>query len=369
MANLLLPYLYGSNYVENFGGIQGISLQLHITAECDQKCKHCYMYNSPYYHSQVENALSKGELISLIDEYFLFLGEYGSVGYIAITGGDPLLSPFFWDVLSHINTYYAERCQVIIMGNPYHITEDVALEMKKLGVEDYQISIDGLEKTHDYLRRKGSFAASLQALKILHDAGIGTVVAFTLSKLNAEELMPLYNYLQSLDYVDCFGFDRMVPTGNGKKIRDDIFSAKEYRQFLFELYKREVIQNANLIIAKKEQMWKLLFWELGLADPVDTRKKQHYLAGCGAGTETVSVLADGTIFPCRRLEISAGKYPEKRFKEIFIHNGVTKMFRQYEKYKECATCDANVICRGCPAMKYAITGDFYEVEPYCWRFS
>lgn len=369
MANLLLPYFYGSNYIENFEGIQGISLQLHITAECDQSCKHCYMYNSPYYQSQIENALTKDEMIALIDEYFSFLAEYDTTGLVAITGGDPLLSPYFWDLLSHIHMYYAESCEVAILGNPYHVTEESAKRMRGLGVGTYQISLDGLEETHDFLRKKGSFANSLRALKILHEAGISTVAAFTLSKLNRKELLPLYDYLASLEYVDSFGFDRMIPTGNGKKIKDEIFSPEEYRQILFDIYKYEVFRNSNLVISKKEQMWKTLFWELGLADPVDTRKKQHFLAGCECGTGNISVLADGTFFSCRKLEIPAGKYPEKSFKEIFISNDTTDMFRQYDEYKGCVTCEANVICRGCPAMKYAVTGDFYGCDPYCWRCS
>ena len=38
MANILQPFFYGMNSLEYFGGVQGISLQFHITAECDQSC-------------------------------------------------------------------------------------------------------------------------------------------------------------------------------------------------------------------------------------------------------------------------------------------------------------------------------------------
>ena len=61
---------------------------------------------------------------------------------------------------------------------------------------------------------------------------------------------------------------------------------------------------------------------------------------------------------------------EKAFRyisNIFINNDITKLFRQHDSYKGCSECDANLVCRGCPAMKYAVTGDFFGVEPYCWR--
>ena len=367
MANILQPFFYGMNSLEYFGGVQGISLQFHITAECDQSCKHCYMYNSPYYQSQINNPMNKETMFSLLDEYFAFLGEYKCHGFVVLSGGDPILSPYFWDVLEHIHLHYRDRCGVALMGNPYHITRSNARKMKPLGVEQYQISLDGLRATHDYLRKPGSFDASMKAMKILYEAGIVTIVSFTVSKLNAGELIPLYDYLKNKDFVTGFGFDRMIPTGNGAKIKDDIFTAQEYREFLFNVLKHEIFHNSNLIISKKEQMWKLLLYELGLVDPIDTGKKKHFVTGCECGTGTISVIADGTVFPCRRLELAAGRYPDRSFKDIFINNDITKLFRQHDSYKGCSECDANLVCRGCPAMKYAVTGDFFGVEPYCWR--
>ncbi len=367
MANLMLPFFYGINAMEHISGVQGISLQFHITAECDQRCKHCYMFNSSYYKSQIENTLNGQQMIDLVDEYFALLAEYGSFGQVALTGGDPLLSQHFWSILRHINLYYSERCSVVVLGNPYHITRSTAKKMKSLGVDGYQISLDGLKKTHDYLRKSGSFDSSMRALEILYDAGIQTMVAFTLSKLNAGELIPLFEYLQSQEFISGFGFDRMIPTGNGQKIKDEIFTSGEYRQILFDVLKHEVLKKSDLIISKKEEMWKLLLYELGLIDPIDTSQKEHFVIGCACGTGTVSVLADGTVFPCRKLEMTGGKYPEQSFKDIFINNEVTKLFRQYDKFKGCSTCKANIICRGCPSMKYAVTGDFFGHEPYCWR--
>lgn len=371
MANLLKDYFYGTNMSEYMEGISGCSLQFHITAKCDQKCKHCYMYESPYYKSQIENPLSLEEIKGLIDEYYEFILKFNSYGMIAVTGGDPILSPYFWDVLQYVHDHenYADRIMISVLGNPFHITEQNAKRMKDLGVNQYQISLDGMRKTHDFLRKPGSFDISMDALKILYDSGIKTLVMFTVSKLNANELIPLYDFLQSQEYIYAFGFDRMIPTGNAQQIKDQIFDANEYRHFLFETLKHEIFRGARLEISKKEQLWRVLLYELGLSDPINTSKKKHFVVGCHCGTGTISVLADGTVFPCRKLEMPAGKYPEKSFKELFVNNDVTKLFLQRNKYKGCATCSANIVCRGCPSMKYAVTGDFYGIDPYCWRCS
>lgn len=121
MANALIPGFYGTNLIEYARGVQGVSLQLHITAECDQMCKHCYMYNSPFYSQQKNAPLEKQDLFNLIDEYFSFLAEYSTVGFIAITGGDPILSPHFFELLEYINNHYRKRCTTVILGNPFHI--------------------------------------------------------------------------------------------------------------------------------------------------------------------------------------------------------------------------------------------------------
>lgn len=368
MANALIPNLYGGDLAETGSGIRGISLQFHITAACDQNCKHCYMHNSDSYRSQIENPLSKEDALHLIDEYFSFLRDFNCAGaFVALTGGDPILSPYFWDILEHTHNLGGDQCTIVILGNPFHITPAVAKKMKDNGVSNYQISIDGLKETHDALRKPGSFDDSMRALEILHDAGINTIVAMTISKLNCDELIPLYEYLSSKTFVDCFGFDRMIPVGNGEKIRSEIFSPEDYRQFLFNIYKYEIFRGTDLTISKKEQLWKLLFLELGLLDPIDKTKKNHFVTGCSAGTGFVSVLADGTILLCSKLSLAAGKYPEKNFRDIFINNDVTKMLRQHDRYENCSSCSANIVCRGCPAMKFAVTGNYYGCEPYCWR--
>lgn len=366
MANFLLATPYGIND-SMFDYVQGFSLQFHITAKCDQSCKHCYMYNSPNYKPQIENPLTKEQALALIDEYFSFLEEFQCTGgYIAVTGGDPILSPNFWDILEHIRSFPME-CKVIVLGNPFHIFEEEARRMFHLGVKAYQISLDGLRETHDYVRKPGSFDESLRALRVLHQAGIEAAVAFTVSKLNAREFLPLYRFLRGLDYVDSFGFDRMVPTGNGEHIAKEVFTPQEYRQFLFDVIREEVLCGEELAVQKHDQMWRPMLFDLGLVDPACTNPENRFRSGCACGTGTTSILADGKIFPCRKLDIASGKYPEASFRDLFINCPLTRHFRNHEQFSGCGTCEVNAICRGCPSMKYAVNGKFYANDPNCWK--
>lgn len=367
MANLRLNALYGTNSIEYMRGMRGISMQFHITAQCDQNCIHCYMYNSKLYINQIKNSLSIEKVFALIDEYIAFLDEFDIGGLIALTGGDPILSPYYWELLEYIHNNYNNKIQIFILGNSYHITEEATQKMKILGVAGYQISLDGMQEKHDYFRKAGSFQDSIRALKLIHNAGLKSIVSFTLSKFNSEDLLPLYEYLNSLDFIDSFGFDRMIPTGNASTMEGENFTALEYRDFLFKILKYEMIHNPELVlVGNKEKMWKLLMYELGLADPMLGNPKQ-IISGCMAGIGTFSVLADGTILPCRKTELIAGKYPEERLKDILMKNEVTRMFCEYNQYEGCSECELIGVCRGCGAMKYTVKGDLYAKEPYCWR--
>lgn len=44
-----------------------------------------------------------------------------------------------------------------ILGNPFHLTRENLKRLKEGICDKYQLSIDGMEKTHDWFRKPGSF--------------------------------------------------------------------------------------------------------------------------------------------------------------------------------------------------------------------
>jgi radical SAM protein with 4Fe4S-binding SPASM domain len=144
-----------------------------------------------------------------------------------------------------------------------------------------------------------------------------------------------------------------------------MLSGDEYKDILFEILKKERENSAKPSVVRKEKLWRLLFYQLGLTDPIDTAE-QKTISGCFCGIGTASILADGTFYPCRRLDVPAGNYPEKSFSELFIKNEVTKRFLDVDSYEGCSSCILRAYCRGCPASKFAVTGNFFARDPLCW---
>ena len=126
------------------------TLQWHITAKCHQRCKHCYMYDEPTYRSEIQNSLSIMDCFEVVDHFLSMVNrltedcrQFGTVvkPRILFTGGDPLLRDDFFEILEYANRKYISTG---IMGNPEKVTAEVATRLKALGVNSYQISIDGM---------------------------------------------------------------------------------------------------------------------------------------------------------------------------------------------------------------------------------
>jgi MoaA/NifB/PqqE/SkfB family radical SAM enzyme len=142
------------------------------------------------------------------------------------SGGDPLLHPEFIRFCEYLKKH---KMKFSILGNPYHLTNDLIIKLKKLGLTEYQMSIDGLKETHDYFRKKGSFDITIKKFRLLKKHNIITKCMFTLSKKNMKELVPVMKFISGK--VDYFSFARMVPIGNGINLKSELITPKSYKNY------------------------------------------------------------------------------------------------------------------------------------------
>jgi len=341
-------------------------LQWHLTARCEYNCQHCYMYNESTYKSELSNELDFNNCIKIIDDFDKTLGHWGIKGQINFTGGDPLLKEGVFEIIKHARE---KNISIGILGNPDKIDYKTAEKLRDLGVSRYQVSIDGLEETHDRLRgKKGAFKEAIRAIHILEDVGIPSVVMFTLSRINAYELIDIIRFADK-EGVSIFDFARLVPIGNGKNLYDEMLTPKEYKELLLKVleeYKRLKDNGSKAFFGRKDHLWVLLYQELGLLKPLP-HDKETIFSGCSIGINLLVILADGTVYPCRRLPIKIGKVPAESIREIFVNSESLNMLRDVEHMKKCSKCKLKQFCRGCPAVAYGATGDYFGEDPQCWK--
>jgi len=340
-------------------------IQFHLTARCDSHCKHCYQFDEATYRSEVENELSFSQVISILDDYERTLVQWDADGFLTFSGGDPLLRDDFFQILQH-SCQLKRVKEIRILGNPYHITTNMAVKLFQHRVQFYQISIDGMERTHDSLRMPGSFRESVRALKVLKNAGIDTAVMFTLSEENKEELVDVIKYVSEVG-VSSFTFARICSVGNAVNQMHHRLSPDEFRQiYLSALKTYDTIMKKNDRIAfpKKDHLWVPLFWELGYLTEKDVREKM--LFRCGMGVRHLAILSDGTAMACRRFPSAVGKLPDESIRDVFVHSEFLNKVRDSRNFEKCGRCRFAQICLGCPAVAHGMSGNEFAPDPQCW---
>ena len=183
------------------------SFQWHITDECDQRCKHCYIYSSGK-HTCLKS-MTWEEMENTFYNCLDFCKVYGMTPYFYITGGDPILHPDFWRLL---DLCHEHNIKFTILGNPFHLNDQVCRELKWYGCEKYQLSLDGLRETHDWFRKPGSFDCTLEKIGCLNRAGIRSVIMTTVSKTNRMEIPGIIDEVVKAG-ANIFAFSRYVPSG------------------------------------------------------------------------------------------------------------------------------------------------------------
>ena len=81
---------------------QYFSFQWHITDECDQRCKHCYIFSGKGCTDL--KSMTWEQMKEVVDNCEDFCKVYHRRPYFYITGGDPILHPDFWKLLVLLKT-------------------------------------------------------------------------------------------------------------------------------------------------------------------------------------------------------------------------------------------------------------------------
>ncbi len=342
-----------------------LPLQWHVTTNCSNRCKHCYMYDEKTFESERKNTLSLDGLIKILDSLKAFEVKYNTRFYdIAFSGGDPLLREDIFEFFQEVNK---RAINISILGNPETLTQTTVKKLKDLNVFNFQMSLDGLEKTHDFFRSLGSFKRTVEKTKLLNKYDINCNIMFTLFPNNANELIPLMNYVAKHTQATSFSFDIGCFVGEGKNLPKN-FTSKDihvlFSKYLIEKDKLE--KKYPISFAEKSNLHKITRLENFLLTQNYTNSTP-VISGCFNGWHPPSILSDGTTLVCRRLPIVVGKMPEDSFEDIFLNNIILKKFRRRAYFTGCKDCDLYSICRGCPANVYSLTQDPFGKNPLCFR--
>ena len=337
------------------------AFQWHITDECDQRCRHCYIYSRD--PGLAPERMAWDDMQRVVDNCLDFCRAFGYRPVFYVTGGDPILHPDFWRLLERL---HGMGIEFVIMGNPFHLDRKACARLKRLGCLRYQLSLDGLEATHDALRRPGSYRETLDAIARLNRARVHSAVMATVSGVNLAEIPDLIDVVADARAAS-FAFARYCPTG--PEALDGV-SPGAYRQLLVDCATRiraRMDAGCRTAFSKKDHLWMLLDYEEGRFPlPEDDAGRHVIRGGCHCGSAHLTILPDGGVMACRRVQDSrVGSALTDRLTELW--RGPMDAYRQLDRFERCAGCRLLSWCRGCPAVARGANGSFYAADPQCWR--
>ncbi len=118
------------------------------------------------------------------------------IPYMAISGGEPLLCPHFFDACEIIRD---ENISLKIETNGEFIDEEIARKLADLKMRSVQISLDGATaETHERLRLRGDWKKAVAASKLLIEYGINTEIVFVPTQFNIHEIGEIIDLAYSL---------------------------------------------------------------------------------------------------------------------------------------------------------------------------
>lgn len=180
-----------------------ISLVFFVTNKCNLKCEHCF------YSKGLNRRINE---LSLPEIKKIALSLRHPLQMLCLTGGEPILRNDLVDIC-YVFKKYNKTKNFLIPTNGFDY-EGVVNTIKDIqsilrSRLEVQVSIDGFERTHDRIRRKGSFNNAIKTIseiKKLKD--VSTSIMTTVSETNYKEISKLIKYFKKYGIKHKFQFLR-----------------------------------------------------------------------------------------------------------------------------------------------------------------
>lgn len=299
---------------------------LHVTQRCNLSCRFCYS------KSALRNRLTDPALSDL-KKAIALLANWGA-SRLVISGGEPFLR----DDLPKI-ALYAKRDgigEVALISNGSLIARETLAPLAS-AVDVIAISFDGWSPTSPaWLRGEQRFKLLEHKVRLVSDAGIKPHIIVTLHHKNVGDI-PAY---------------RALATNLGASLSFSMLLARGSHADNFTLTNKE-LETLGEDEAKH-----------GGFPSVSCRKS------CSAGTTSLSIEADGTVYSCHMLhqpEFAIGNAFEDSLRDI-QSSSITRRLSNLDSraFDSCQTCRHRPICGGgCRARAFYSRGSLEAKDPYC----
>lgn len=329
-----------------------------ITLRCDQPCRHCGSRAGAARATELTTAQALGVVEQLAAM---------RAGEVVLIGGEVYLHEGFLDIVRALKKA-GIRASMTTGGRG--ITAELAREMKAAGMFSVSVSVDGLERAHDLIRKvNGSFRSAMEALSHLRAAGIVTASNVNVNRANLGDLEALYELLR----------DRGIK-GWQVQITSALGRAADRPEMLLQPY--DLLDLLPRVARLKERAFAdgitvMPGNNLGYFGPEEALLRspekggRDHFQGCQAGKLVMGIESDGAVKGCPSLQTHAyvgGSLRSQGLKEIWEGAGRVGFARRRtvdDLWGFCRSCPFAEVCLGgCTFTAHALFGRPGN-NPYC----
>jgi len=239
-----------SNRMQRFGR-DAFSLTVAPTLACNFKCDYCF-------ESQEKITMNEDTEKALLNFSERYLKRSESL-VLAWFGGEPTLclptierlQKGFQELSSKHGVFFRSSS---IVTNGYLLDKKMSERLRKLGIKEAQVTLDGPEKVHDSRRKlhsgKGTFGRIIDNLKDSSKI-LSILIRVNLDKENVDSGYEVVKILEKegiLPWVNLYFAQVSSSEGVCADLKDRCLSGQEFSSKVVELYEKLLQRNFNKII-------------------------------------------------------------------------------------------------------------------------
>lgn len=340
----LLAHLVSHGFTTEAEAVDSVHLTsayLHVSNTCNLSCVGCY--SADCNRNRVADP-SLDDLRRAID----VLARLG-VTRLVISGGEPFLREDLPEIALHAREQ--GMTNIAVLTNGTHCSDEVLVKLVG-NVDVVSVSFDSTSAEGPaYIRGEQLFDVLADTVKRIQSAGIH---AHMLPTLHARNIQDVPAYVELSKRLGCtVGFSLLsgARANLGGLMPDDSCLAE--------------LADIMVAVASKGDA-------VSIDDAFNPMRALSVRTCCGAGKNSVSVAADGTVYPCHMLHKS-----EFALGNAFTDNAsaLADNLTQFtlpsmEEIEGCSSCENRYFCGGgCRARAYDEHGCMAKRDPYCAYYS
>lgn len=260
------------------------SVYLMLTCRCNLKCKICTIWQ----YANKNSELKTKKIFDIIDQ----ISSMG-INNIHFSGGEPLLRDDIFQILEYSKS---KNLMTGLTTNGTLIDEKIAKHLCDC-VSHIQLSIDGLEKTHDYIRGSGAFKKTINGItlikKLRNNKNVPSIgITSCITKYNINELIELTNFFKKLNVNSVIFQPAVTEITNPTRRFSHGFLSKKDQKILEK--------NIDYLIKCKKSGFVNILSSVNLLNDIKNYFKDNFSTDleCFEGYSQIPITSDGRIKLC-----------------------------------------------------------------------